>query len=221
MICLIPYKRQNNGIELKYAIRSLIKFFSDIDDIVLIGDKPTWYRGQHIKHANATGSSRKEWNLVAKVRAHAPSGPFLYSNDDFFLNHPYSSNTLPAYYSHTCRHMAVQARDVTYRRMYSNCLPTWLNYDVHAPSIINGDLFRKLKPDGTLPIRTGYFNRIDHSLFVKEEYPDNKIRGHHTYQELTDIITHRPFFSTHDTAVNDDLITLLNEMYPDATRFES
>lgn len=221
MICIIPYKRQNNGTELRYAIRSLVKWFSDLDDIILIGDKPTWYTGQYIKHSNAQGSSRKEGNLVAKIKAHAPSGLFLYSNDDFFLNQQYSSRTLPAYYSHTCRHMAVQARDSTYRRLYSNCLPNWLNYDVHAPSIMIGDLFRKLKPDGTYPIRTGYFNKIPQDLFVREEYTDNKIRGHHTYQELIDMISTRPFFSTHDTAINDDLLTLLNQMYPDASRFES
>jgi hypothetical protein len=221
MICIIPYKRQNDGTELRYAIRSLVLYFSDLDDVILIGDKPSWYRGRHIQYSNAASASTKEGNLIAKVKAHAPSGPFLYSNDDFFLNHSYSAETLPAYYSHTCRHMALQARDTTYRRLYSNCLPTWLNYDVHVPSILNGDLFRRLKPDGTLPIRTGYFNKIDQSLFKREEYADNKIRGHHTYDELQSKISIRPFFSTHETAINDDLITLFDQMYPNATRFES
>ena len=65
MKLLIPYRRcPNNGLELRYAIRSMVRHFKPLSGVVLIGDKPNWYCGEHIP---ATDTGAKEWNIVNKI----------------------------------------------------------------------------------------------------------------------------------------------------------
>src|SRR5574339_1299453 len=98
MTALIPYKHDpHNGLELRYAIRSLVKHFKPLTDITVIGDLPGWYLGKHIFHPDTP--KRKEYSIYSKLMQ--VQDRVLYTNDDFFALKDFDES-LPNYYSGTC-----------------------------------------------------------------------------------------------------------------------
>src|SRR5437867_3994123 len=108
MIILIPYTDDHhNGEELKFAIRSMVKHFRSIIDVVIIGDKPKWFHGNWIYSLDV--AARKEYSMYIKVMLAAQTfgiDKFLYTTDDHFALKDFDEN-LPNYYTGTCKEMAL------------------------------------------------------------------------------------------------------------------
>jgi len=204
-----------DGLELRYAIRSMAKHFAALTGVLIIGDRPEWYTGDHIPRADFEGE--KEKSMQIKVLA-AKDPVFLYSNDDFFAAEDFSID-LPNYYDQPCEQLAIRHHRGDYRRMYGNCAPGWLNFDVHCPMIMRRDRFIETfeAMDEQTPIKTTYANGLPNPQYLC----DCKIRGDHAYHELEYATRDRPFFSTHESAINADLINFLQIKYPDGTKWES
>src|SRR5574339_852409 len=135
MTALIPYKHDpHNGLELRYAIRSLVKHFKPLTDITVIGDLPGWYLGKHIFHPDTP--KRKEYSIYSKLMQ--VQDKVLYTNDDFFALKDFDES-LPNYYSGTCG--SKRPIDRTYRELYRNAPSEWLNFDIHCPMIIDTRLY--------------------------------------------------------------------------------
>lgn len=215
MRVVIPYKLSGNGEELRYAIRSMYKHFIDITGVLVIGDKPDWYKGDHIDRGDIRG--QKELSIMSKVLM-CPDGAFLYSNDDFFALKDFQVLTLPDYHDYTCAEMAMKHGKGRYRDMYAACQPQWLNFDVHTPMFMHLESFKERFDlmDEQIPIKTMYA----HNSPRAEYYTDSKIRGYHTTKELEYHIWNREFFSTHDSAIDDTMIKFLRNLYPDASPAE-
>lgn len=220
MRLVIPYRLSGDGTELRYAIRSIQKHFKYLSGVLLIGDKPEWYTGDHIPCADIKGN--KEGSMMFKV-LQAPDEAFLYSNDDFFALQDFSFN-LPNYYDTTCADMAERHPIASYRERYHNCPGNWLNFDIHTPMFMNRVRFKQAyyAMDGQRPIKTNYGN---HSGFYSEKLPgtylcDQKISGKYNVAEIEDMIKDRPFFSTHDNCLNDAMLLILQELYPHASPYE-
>lgn len=199
MKLLIPYRLDiNNGYELRYAIRSMVKYFTPLSGVVLIGDKPNWYIGEHIPYPTEPPKERNIYNKLMQVQ-----GIVLYSNDDFFSLQPFDE-TLPNYYKGLCSDY--KTHDKNYKDLYRACPAGWLDFDCHCPMIIDTTKFKWLSAD--MPIKSVYgnMNKLPGTKFV-----DLKIRG-----EWPDL-KGRDFFSTHDTA---DL-SRLSELYPEPSRHEA
>jgi len=85
-----PYMAQlAQGQELKYSIRSLCKYVKFDFDVVIVGDKPSWYNGKHIQ----TGQVRninfaKAYDIAKKIKAICESdlvsNDFIYMYDDVY-----------------------------------------------------------------------------------------------------------------------------------------
>jgi hypothetical protein len=219
MRLVIPYRLPaDGGIELKYAIRSMVKHFKPLSGVLLIGDKPEWYTGDHLPYADLKGE--KERSMQLKV-LRAPDEVFLYSNDDYFALENFYS-TFPNYYDTTCRDLAERHPIASYREIYNNCLPSWLNYDVHTPMLMTRQRFKAAyhRMDAQTPIKTTYGN-FQFGLIKPPVYLcDMKIRGPHSDAEIEYSIKDRPFFSTHDSAINEAMISIFEKLYPDASIFE-
>lgn len=145
---------------------------------------------------------------------------FLYSNDDYFALQPFDEN-LPNYYDTTCQDMASRHPIPSYRDMYMNCPGNWLNFDIHTPMIMNRDRFAAVfeAMDGQTPIKTSYGNfkpRVGNTEYLC----DLKINGPHTAAEISDLIKDRPFFSTHDSSINDSMVIALHYLYLDKSPVE-
>lgn len=218
MRVIIPYRLPaDGGIELRYAIRSMVKHFKPLSGVLLIGDKPLWYTGDHIPYADLKGE--KERSMQLKV-LQAPDEIFLYSNDDYFAAQDFGIN-LPNYYDTDCRDMAARHPIDSYRKMYNNCLPYWKNYDVHTPMIMRPGILQVAyyRMDAQTPIKTTYGNDALCKHY-SGTIADCKISGEHSTEEIIYATKDRPFFSTHDSAINLDMIDFLQSKYPNASPYE-
>lgn len=216
MRLVIPYRLpQDGGIELRYSIRSMVKHFKPLSGVLLIGDKPEWFTGDHIPFADIPGE--KERSMQLKV-LQAPDDWFMYSNDDFFAQKNFDW-FLPDYYDTDCRDLAARHPIDSYRKLYNNCLPHWLNYDVHTPMVVRKNIFRAAYDtmDAQTPIKTTYCNYLDNFPVY---LADCKIKGEHSHEEIIYATKDRPFFSTHNNAINADMINFLESKYPDASPYE-
>lgn len=196
----------------------MFKYFTPLSGVILVGDKPDWYTGEYTQCNDIKG--QKERSMQGKIlAAHELDTDFLYSNDDYFALELFDEN-LPNYYDVTCGELAELHQQQDYREMYNNCPFNWLNFDVHTPMIMEYRRFAQSVRDMDLqtPIKTTYGN---YAPALPGEYLcDVKIRGEHTVREIYGKIMDRPFFSTHDSAVNDDLVQVLQELYPEKSPVE-
>src|SRR6476660_2007616 len=84
----IPYSLQRDifkGEELKFAIRSIEKYLTGWEDIILIGTAPDWFKGKVIEANDIDG--RKEESIYRKmlVAAERETGLFMMWHDDHYL----------------------------------------------------------------------------------------------------------------------------------------
>lgn len=210
MIVCIPYKNDgNNGLELKYSIRSMVKHFRDMTGVLLIGEKPDWYIGEHIPATDQVG--KKEWNIVSKVLL-CPHENFLFSFDDVFALKDFDS-TLPLYYSGTLKENKAFGQYVARNANVLSMYPDGLFYDVHTPHVINRELYHKCQPldwnERQYLCKSIYGNFVGGGV----QYEDYKIRS------ITDINidTSKQFFSTSNYLAER---IVFEELYPEPSQYE-
>lgn len=210
MRIFIPYKTTpDNGLEMKYVIRSMIKHFKDMTGCFVVGDKPDWYTGPHIYYTDIP--NRKEYSIYCKLIL--IKEPVLLCNDDFFALKDFRAD-IPNYYSGTCREKLMVVTDRVYKELYLNCLPEWLNFDIHCPMVVDP---KKFEWDIDRPLKTYYANQ---NRLPGVQLQDCKLRGDLNYGEVKERINDRPFFSTHDNAGKSGMLQVLNELYPIKSRYE-
>lgn len=220
MKVVIPYRLdEHEGLELRYAIRSMVACFTDFSGVVLIGDKPSWYRGDHTPAVDIP--DEKEKSMMEKVLL-SPEEVFLYSNDDFLALERFDK-WLPYYWNHNCRYMAQHSKDKRYKDMYENCLPDWRNYDIHTPCVIHKFGFERAYDcmESQRPIKTMYINDLPVWHRESVRLTDCKISGEHTQSEINFIIKGRPFWSTHNNAINQHLINTFSALYSSKSKYEA
>lgn len=209
MIVVIPYKDDGcNGHELRYCIRSMVKHFKDMTGVCLIGDKPTWYTGEHIA---AKDEGRKEQNIVNKVLS-SPYENFLLCNDDIFaLKDFYSS--LPLYYSMKLKHYKGGGR---YPERVNNVIelyPDGLMYDIHKPMVINLEKYKEANSKADWD-KKDYLTKSVYANYIGggEQLDDYKIKT----GSVVDM--GRPFFSTNNLTGR---LIRFEEIYPNASQYEA
>jgi hypothetical protein len=196
MRVIIPYRRDlNNGRELRYAIRSMYKYFTPISGVLLIGDRPRWYKGDHlpVKHI-----SHKESDIINKI-LQCPDEHFLFCMDDNFALQPFDE-TLPLMYEGPLQGRKEKGK---YKTRIDNVLsvyPDGYFYDIHVPHIINRYAYHSSLPDDW---RTreylckslyGNFMRGYRLSASHAQVTDYKISS----KESLTVDTAQPFFSTID-----------------------
>lgn len=210
MRLIIPYRPKLNSTELRYAIRSMCMYFTDLTGITLVGTPPDWYKGDHINVPDVKG--RKEFSIYNKLRIAGNGETVLFANDDHFALKPFGAD-LPNYYMNTCGEYAGKSR--VYRDMYMNCPSEWLNFDVHTPMVIDTSKLPEWTIDRPLKSLYGNMNKLQGTY-----YPDVKISGSPTYEECCDAIRYSDFFSTHDNTHHEGVLQLLQTLYPVASQYE-
>lgn len=208
MIAVIPYRYdRDHGNELKFAIRSLVKYFKSLSEIIIVGDAPDWYTGQHIYLPDV--DKRKEYSIYSKLVQ--VQSTVCYSNDDYFALQPFDVD-LRNYYRGLCRN--TRPADKVYRELYGNCPGEWMDFDVHTPMIIDTT---KFEWGIDRPIKTYYANQ---NKLKGTHLVDCKLRGTKTYDEIKYSIANRPFFSIDGNSKIGGMPEILNELYPDKSKYE-
>lgn len=210
---LLPYHTAGKE-EIRYALRSIEKY--QPGRVVLVGDRPTWFKGDHIPCEN--NQPTKQTNVRNKILASIPylTENFILWNDDIYkLNSdpliPTNCGTLQDELKkdHTSRFHACL---INTAKIY----PNGLFYGNHYPITINKEKFKEAmnvnwKKDYN--VKSLYGNYAE----IKGEYrEDCKLKFKSDIQAF---IKEKQFFST-PTAITDSMIKVLNELFPGKSQYE-
>lgn len=197
----------NRGLELRYAIRSMVKHFKPLSGVCIIGDKPTWYCGEHIQAGDNT--ERKEFNIVSKILL-SPYEDFLLTNDDIFAQQDFDE-TLPNYYNGPLKDAVCYGKYNLRRNNVMSIYPDGLFYDIHTPMIIN--LTKYKEANNVNWVQYEYLQKSLYGNFIGggELLPDCKLRSAGPIPKV-------PFFSTNERSAK---LINLQLLYPKQSEYET
>lgn len=226
---------QNN--ELRYCLRSVEQNFSGVDNVYIIGQKPDWIQNvNHIAVEDIRDGKFRDYNIYLKIvagcRTAELSEDFLYMSDDHFILQEYLIREFPYYYRGNLEDKIASFSEYvpyvnvlknTYYYLDKNLFPT-KDYQVHCPVIYNKGEFIKLFPspwpEYGFALKSIYCNQalIDNSkdIFI----PDCKISIRQDRAGLLKAIENRPFFSIGNRALDNTMKALLEELFPNKSKYE-
>lgn len=226
---VIPYtKNPDDGLELRFSLRSLERNLPQIRRVYVLGYKPSWITNViHIPFNDIPG--RKSYSIYRKL-LHACSigdlsDDFIYTTDDVYLLKPLGPGGFKYWYSGTLKDERDRARS-GYRDILNASIellgPNALNYDIHAPVIINKEAFGAANFGGwnkDVIIKSTYCSQAN--LMPDEYMEDLKFRSISTPQEIRAAINGRLFFSTDSYTLQINMPQVLRELFPGKSRFET
>ena len=219
MDVIIPLlnKSANNYAELRYAIRSKVRWY-DVDDVILVGGCPSWFTGKHVAHDDVDSMYWKEKNIVDKVVAgmYHSSENFIYANDDHFIFAKYAG----LHYKGTVKQtMSKKSPSGSYYKTLANTLNRWghstLDFDTHCPMVMSVHQVENMLKQVDWGVKFGYGFKTcvvyandlaDHG----DWYPDMKVN-------VIPSVIDRSYISTEDSVRN---IHVLDKYFPHKSRFE-
>jgi hypothetical protein len=230
MDVVIPYKESaSKGFELHYTLRGIEKFFPDLQNIFIIGDKPEYVQNViHIPAGDAPDRHFKARNICYKLLAACEdkrvSDSFAWFSDDHFLLKPYQ---VEYNYRSTLNESIVQfTSHQTYRNTLintHNILNGGFDYG-HGPMVFEKEKFVRSVTRLHWNLAWGYVIKsiyCCHNGITGDRYPDLKIKMPLSYINIGNQIKERPYFSIDDRGLNDDMKLLLNSLYPNKSQFEA
>lgn len=199
-----PYLHQlSQGEELKYSIRSVCKYAQFPFDVMIIGDRPTWYKGKCIEMPPIRGKRfTRAFDIARKIDVicgtETISKDFLYCYDDQYFVNPVKLEDLAGAVAlneitdykepRVGSEVWKELMNRTVSALVKNGHDTCYNYETHLPRLLNrGKL--KLIIDGydlhqqPLLFSTLYFNEYYHKPRVILEKENNIKAG--IYKPLT------------------------------------
>ena len=175
-----------DNLELFISIALLKKHCVDLKNIYVVGDDPG-FKGDYI-HLPAEDHFTDEWkNVLSKIKKAIAELPltekFLLMNDDFFANAPFEGDSLP-YYA-----VNGEANDINGK----------YNFGIHAPYVIERELFKSMPLDVFAPKNTSIRSFYGNYFKCEPEFVKDTIMiagaGVPSYDEQ---IAGKPWFSTDD-----------------------
>lgn len=229
MTIIIPYKSEvHNGLELRYALRSIEKHLQGYDEVILIGDCPEWCKCNCIFKIDIPG--RKEFNIYRKLlfacELSEVTENFLMWNDDHFLLKPLHVNDIKYWHNGSLENQlggsarnrtSIQNTITMLRNIYGE-KKELLNFDIHVPIIYNKHHFKERfgSLQTELCIKSYYANTC---VSYYEYTKDCKINGEISKEWINELIRDRLFFST-GTSISQPTVDLLEEMFPEKSKWE-
>jgi len=227
MNIVIPYRIEaNNGLELKFALRSIEAYLTGYDEIYIIGsDYPNWL--QNVRRIDVHEESRKtSANIVKKILGsfnHAGSA-VLQWQDDIYLQKPLDVSDIKYWYNGTLEDAVKRSHGHYKELVISTAMKIgeeFKYYDTHTPIIYEEIRFNYvsnywLKKDYLL--KTMYCQSLNPD---GEELQDCKIGQPMTKAEVLQKIDGKLFWSTGPQGMSDEVIEILNEIYPNKSKYEA
>lgn len=233
MTIVIPYRDEvHKGLELKYALRSIEKYLSGWDEIILIGQHPENISIPFAYYDDYPG--RKEFSIYNKLMAACAclkiSDDFILWNDDHFLTQPLDVSQMK--YWHNGRlekelkyvvNGEIRTAGGRYRKAIEHTLeeaPMTLNWDIHVPIVFNKEKFKATFAGRQDELCVKSFYCYKNGITNNEFMEDLKIPFQMPYERLKEKIADRLFFSIDSAAIGPDLIRLWGELYPSPSKYE-
>lgn len=229
----------NEHLEMRYSMRSLVKYGFGYNKVFVVGHAPHWLKGAtHIEQFDA--HQNKEQNILAKIltacRDKRISESFCLVNDDqFLLQNSYLPGYPNLYDGDIIEELSRRKSDPrTANSLYNNTVSNTLialnqhkmstcSFSLHAPFRINKTRFMEMVPlfdwdqEGSLCINSIYYN-FTGALGRREK--DCKVPSDISEEELRKVISGRRFFSTSHAQVGPGVISMLNKLYPKESPWE-
>lgn len=231
MDVVIPYRHSaHKGLELRYTLRGIEKFFPDLENIFIIGDCPAFIKNVfHIPSSDSPERFHKQRNifytLMAACEDKRVSDSFIWFSDDEFLLKLYQVN-----YNY-CATLEESIAKFTIHQSYRNTLINTFNtlggtgFDYgHGGMVFEKE--KLVRSVGSLPWKIAWGYAIK-SIYcgmndiTGAQYPDLKIKIALPFKSIGAMIKDRPYFSIDDRALNDDMKLILNSLYPTKSQYEN
>lgn len=224
MDIVIPYKKdKHNGLELMYALRSIEKYLTGWDDIVIVGDRPTWITNQIWINAS-DHDRRKQFSIKEKlIKGTYEREEFIYWNDDHFLLKPLDVQEFEYWYAGDLKEVVHKARGGYYSVMFDTIKElerrgaTTFHYDIHVPIKMKNYFLSNLTYQTELCLKSMYCNLLN---LTPTYMQDCKIDFPLSVNTIKQRIKDRLFFSIGETGMQPDMLEVLNELYPTKSKFE-
>ncbi len=221
---VIPYRNTDDGLQLKYALRSMEKHLAGVGNLFIVGCLPPNLKASTFIYCPwlaGNGMGGKEKNIYEKVLLAAchpgVSDPFLYMNDDHYLLQDVVANEFPYYYMGDLSTQAL-GNTTPYNQTLKNTMelqgigPAAKYFDVHCPILFNKEQFKITFPQSMWKKEWGYcmktlycyatgINKTDNAIFtmdLKYRKPGANV-----------IPSGLPFFSTDDKAMDKGMVGIL------------
>lgn len=220
-----------DNTEIRYCLRSIEKHLTGYGDVFIIGELPYWMRNViHIPFKEqSTQSYDKERNIYNKIMAACAdervTGDFLFMNDDHFLLQDFEAGKFPYY----CQGWLSEFLTVTdYKHTVKNTIDWLLGrdcpyFDVHCPIVYNKEKFQWCVLCADWTVKWGYCIKTifcEINAITAPEYLDLKINEVYSSDRIRKLIAGRPWFSIGDRAREGGLLKVLQELYPNKSKYE-
>lgn len=232
---VIPYRLMNEGVELKYALRSAEKYLAGIGNVFIVGEKPDWLQEViHISMKDGNMMAGRERNIYNKVLAAANdprvSDYFLYMNDDHFLLEYFEAGEFPPFWFNTLD-SSWEANDTPYKQTLLNTMGVLpmggmeRNFDGHCPMLFNRERFVRTFEPVDWSQDYGYCMKTIYCVLngIEGDYMRDMKISHATLpNELNKLLSSdsRPYFSIGDKALNTTMDIALSCLYPQKSKYE-
>jgi hypothetical protein len=216
------------NMEIRYSLRSIQKNIVGAGNVFVVGTLPKFLKDViHIPMDDVPGPSNKELSIMKKIYTACKdkrlSNKFLMMNDDHFFNRPYHIEKIPNW---KWKHLDVGTRE-GYRLSVGNTVDVLGggmqdNYDVHTPIIYDKKKFIKTMDEFDWSVFRGYVIKSLYANYNKlkgEELPDLKINRNLSKNHIYTLID-RPVFSVGEWGLNIFMKQILEELYPQKSRWE-
>lgn len=224
-----------NDNELRYSLRSLVRYGKNIGNIIIVGQKPEWIQNViHIPNENPTNRNHEHniyENILLACKSDLVKENFLGWQDDYFLLSLIDCDNYPFYHNGLLE-KGVKSRvrfdgyamglDNSRKYLAAKGLETY-NYDTHCPIVYNKQAF--IDTVGSLDWET------DNGFVIKSIYANSlRVIGHHLGDLKINSCRHRiqldaqlkgrHIFSLSDKGLTDVMKKFLRETYPHKSIYE-
>lgn len=225
-----------NNNELKYSLRSIAKYGKNVDNVIIVGNKPSFVSDKVIYIPCSDTGNCKHTKILNKVIAAIKSGKlskhFLISSDDHFYVKEVDFNNIPVYYK---RETIEPKGGILYRKslmetkdfLIKNELTTFQT-NPHCNTHFDVDIYNKymnLFTEGKKLPHGCELNCLMGNLLIKEgweskKYRDVKVKRFATRKGLLDKIGDSECFSIYDEAIDCGVGKYLEELFPEKCKYE-
>lgn len=227
---VIPYKKTQDDLELRYALRSIEKNFKPVRDVYIVGDRPHWL--QNIIHIPNRNNDHKRVNVGYGIRMalwrDELSRDFALWHDDMFLLEPIDE--IPLWHGKSLKEFSALYNGIYPSSYYTQAinntdLPGEIpHFELHTPFMADKELLAKQLGDEIATrsylMRTMYL--VNNSDREKWEYhQDVKIHSFLGAQGWQNEERFKTFVSSADNVFLGVVYPVLKEMFPEPSRYEA
>jgi len=219
--------------ELRYSLRSMEMYMGGMGKVFVVGHKPEWLQNViHIDHEDKYGRN-KGANIISKIIAACKhpdlSDKFIFKSDDhYFINH-IDADQISSYYLDNLKGSLFLSGD----KKWNECLRRvreeltergfpCFNYEAHTPKEMDKKAFVEIMSmyeweDKEFPTHSLYFNTYN-KKHHKVPYGFKSFYG----RQKSDFafMGKKVFMAHNDLALSQELMDIIQRMYPKKSRFE-